>query len=33
MFVLAFAEMAASPGNAKNINVTLILLKETGDNW
>ena len=33
MFVLAFAEMAAGPGNAKNVNVTFVLLKQTGDNW
>lgn len=33
MFVLAFAEMAMSPGNAKNMNVTFVLLEQTGDNW
>lgn len=33
MFVLAFAEMATSPGNARHMNVTFILLKQTGDNW
>lgn len=33
VFVLAFAEMATSPRNAKNMNVTFVLLKQTGDNW
>lgn len=33
MFVLAFEEMATRPGNAKNMNVTFVLLKQTGDNW
>ena len=33
MFVLAFVEMATSPGNSQNVNVTFVLLKQTGDNW
>lgn len=33
VFVLAFVEMATSPGNSQNVNVTFVLLKQTGDNW
>lgn len=32
VFVLAFAEMATSPGNAKNMNVTFVLLEQM-DEW
>lgn len=33
VFVLTFAEMATSPGNSQNVNMTFVLLKQTGDNW